>query len=112
LTLQATDLPWHVNLSSYDAATGVVTGTVSHVQIMMSGVGCTAMIDGTSGTASDGQVRFTYTDSTSQLTVLATSGNLRFWNVSAGCLGLVNSGDRATLGGAFTVSPKQAIASP
>lgn len=26
LTLRATDLPWHVNLSSYNAATGVVTG--------------------------------------------------------------------------------------
>jgi hypothetical protein len=108
---QATDLPWHVNLSSYDAATGVVTGTVSHLQISMSFAGCSAVIDGTSGTASDGLVRFTYTDSTGRLTVLAASGNLHFWNVSAGCLGIVNSGDRATLGATFTVSPKQAITS-
>jgi hypothetical protein len=30
----------------------------------------------------------------------------------AGCLGLVNTGDRATLGATFTVSPEQAITSP
>ena len=73
LTLRATDLPWHVNLSSYNAATGVVHGTVSHIQITQTGPpGCTAVIDGTSGTASDGQVRFTYTDSTGQLTLLTT----------------------------------------
>ena len=112
-TLQAGGLPWHVNFSSYNAATGVVTGTVSHIQIIMgSSVGCTPVIDGTSGTPSDGQVRFTYTDSTSQLTVLAHSGNLHFWNVSSGCLGLVNTGDRARLSATFTVSPKQAITSP
>ncbi len=111
-TLQASDLPWHVNLSSYNAATGVVTGAVSHIQIMMSGEGCTAVIDGTSGTASDGWVRFTYTDSTGRLTLLTATGNLHFWNVSSGCLGLVNSGDRARLGATFTVSPKQAITSP
>ncbi len=111
-TLQATDLPWHVNLSSYDAATGVVTGAVSHLQITMSGDGCTAVIDGTSGTPSDGWVKFTYADSTGRLTLLTATGNLHFWNVSAGCLGLVNSGDRARLGAAFTVSPKQAITSP
>ena len=111
-TLQPTDLPWRVNLSSYDAATGVLTGTVSHLQIMVKGNGCTAAIDGTSGTASDGQVRFTYTDSTGRLRVLATRGNLHFWNVSAGCLGLLNSGDRAALSVIFTVSPEQAITSP
>ena len=110
--LQATDLPWHVNLSSYDAATGVVTGTLSHIQLTLSGDGCTAVIGGTSGTALDGRVRFRYTDSTGQLTVLAHSGNLHFWNVSAGCLGLVNTGDPATLGATFTVSPKQVITSP
>ena len=112
LTLQATDLPWHVSLSSYNAATGVVTGTISRIQILMSANGCTAVIGGTSGTASDGQVRFTYTDSSGRLTVSATTGNLHFWNVNAGCLGLFDRGDVARLGGAFTVGPKQAITSP
>ena len=109
--VQPADLPWHVNLSSYDAATGVAGGTLSHIRITES-FGCTFVIAGTSGTASDGRVRFTYTDSTGQLTVLAHSGNLHFWNVSAGCLGGFNDGDRATLSLTFTVSPEQAITSP
>jgi hypothetical protein len=109
---QPADLPWHVNLSSYDAATGVATGTVSHLQIPVSGNGCNFVIASTSGTASDGRVRFTYADSTGRLTVLADSGNLHFWNVSAGCLGGFNDGDRATLSATYTVSPEQAITSP
>ena len=109
---QPADLPWHVNLSSYNAAKGAATGTVSHLQIPVAGNGCNFVIASTSGTASDGRVRFTYTDSTGRLTVLAASGNLHFWNVSAGCLGGFNDGDRATLSATFTVSPKQAITSP
>lgn len=70
------------------------------------------MTGGTSGTASDGRVRFTYADSSGRLAVLVTTGNLHFWNVSSGCLGLLNSGDRARLGATFTVSPKQDITSP
>jgi hypothetical protein len=110
--LQAAGLPWHVNLSSYDAATGVVTGTVTHIRIPVSGNGCNFVIASTSATASDGQVRFTYADSTGQLTVLGTSGNLHFWDVSAGCLGGFNAGDRARLTATFAVSPEQAITSP
>ena len=109
---QPADLPWHVNLSSYDAATGVLTGTVSHLQIPVSGSGCNFVIASTSGTASDGRVRFSYIDSTGRLTVLSTGGNLHSWNVSAGCLGGFNDGDRATLAATFTVGPKQAITSP
>jgi len=110
--LQAAGLPWHVNLSSYDAATGVVTGTVTHIRIPVSGYGCTFVIGSTSGAASDGKVRFTYIDSAGELTVLGTSGNLHIWNVSAGCLGGFNTGDRARLIATFAVSPEQAITSP
>jgi hypothetical protein len=109
--LKPAGLPWHLNLSAYNATTGVARGTISHLAITV-GKTCSFVIDGTSGTASDGQVRFTYTDSTGQLTVLGTSGNLHFWNVSSGCLGLFLTGDRATLSDTFTVSPKQAITSP
>ena len=42
----------------------------------------------------------------------AHSGNLHFWNISAGCLGGFDAGDRARLSLTFTVSPKQAITSP
>ncbi len=111
-TLQPGGLPWHVNFAFYNAANGVLRGTVSHLQIITgSAVGCTFVIDGTDATADDGQVTFRYADSTGQLTVLATGGNLHFWNVSDGCLGLFDSGDPATLSLTFTVSPKQAITS-
>jgi hypothetical protein len=105
-------LPWHVNLSSYNAADGVARGTISHLAITVTGNGCSLVIDGTSATGSDGWVRFTYSDSTGRLTVLATSGNLHYYDVTAGCLGLFDSGDRARLGATFTVTPKQAITSP
>ena len=100
-----------MNLSSYNTTKGMARGTISHLAITV-GNSCAFVIAGTSAAASDGRVRFTYTDSTGRLTVLATSGNLHFYDVSPGCLGLVENGDRARLGGAFAVSPKQAITSP
>ena len=108
-TFTATDLPWHVTFSADN--NGVVTGTISHLQITVQTTACTAVIDGTSGTASDGVLRFRYTDSTSRLKLLSTGGNLHYYNVS-GCFGVIVNGDVATLGATFTLSPKQAITSP
>jgi hypothetical protein len=110
--LHPAGLPWHVNFSSYNAAKGVVRGTISHIRIPELSNGCSFLIDGTGTTASDGEVRFTYTDSTGRLTVLATGGNLHFYHVSAGCLGLFNDGDTAALSATYAVTPKQAITSP
>jgi len=111
-TLAATGLPWHVNLTSYNATTGVVTGNPSHAQLKLTGPSCSAVIDGTSGTASNGIIRFTYTTSTATLTVLPHGGNLHFYNPSGGCGGLFTGGDRATISGKLSVSPKQTITSP
>jgi hypothetical protein len=97
---------------AYNAAKGVVRGTLSHLQITGSGPGCTFVVDGTSGTAEDGRVVFSYSDGTGRLKVLLAGGNLHWYDVSAGCLGLVNSGDPATLSITYSVSPKQAITSP
>jgi hypothetical protein len=109
-------LPWHVNFSSYNAAKGVVRGTVSHIAIAMSDSKssslCNAMIDGTSAAADDGRVVFRYTDSTGRLTMLTTGSNLHFYDVSSGCFGIFNDGDPATLSATFAVRPKQAITSP
>jgi hypothetical protein len=110
-TLTATDLPWHVNLTSYHATTGVATGNLSHAQLKMTGPSCSAVIDGTSGTASDGIIRFTYTTSTATLTVLPNGGNLHFYKLS-GCAGLFTAGDPATVSGKLSVRPKQTITSP
>jgi hypothetical protein len=111
VTVTATGLPWHVNLSSYNAATGVVTGSFSHVQIQLKISGCSAVVDGTGGTAEDGRVKFRYADPTARLNVLTTGGNLHFYRVK-GCAGLLNSGDPATLRATFTPSPAQTITSP
>jgi len=112
MTVQAGGLPWHVNLSSYNAATGVARGTIGHVRLTTSGSGCTTVIDGTSATADDGRVVFRYTDSTGQLKLLTTSSNLHYYDVSKGCLGIVNDRDPATLSATYTVTPKQSITSP
>jgi hypothetical protein len=109
--LTMTDLPWPVNLATYNATKGVARGSFGHIQIKVAGPSCAAVIDGTSGTASDGIVKFAYTNSTAALKSLATGGNLHFYNVS-GCLGLFISGDPVTLSATFTVSPKQTITSP
>jgi hypothetical protein len=111
--LQAGGLPWHVNLSSYNAATGVVRGTIGKIHIALSQTAsCTAMIDGTSVTARDGRVTFRYTDSTGRLTVLTTGSNLHIYDVSQGCLGVFKDGDPITLSTTYAVSPEQAISRP
>jgi hypothetical protein len=109
VVLTATGLPWHLNLSSDTG--GVVTGSISHMQMQLAFPSCTAIIDGTSATARDGHITFHYSDSTGHLTTLTTAGNLNFYNVR-GCAGLFNTGDRMTISANFTLSPKQAITSP
>ena len=112
--MAATSLPWQVNFVSYNGTTGVVTGSVSHIRILLKsrvGEPCSAVIDGTSGVASNGIVTFTYTNSTARLKVLTTGGNLHFYKVRS-CAGVINNGDPATISATLTVSPKQAITSP
>jgi hypothetical protein len=110
-TLTPGDLPWHLNTKSYNPATGVVTGSLSHIHLTLAAPNCHAGIDGTSGGASDGIVTFTYANSTAKLKALTTGGNLHFYNVH-GCAGLVRNSDPATVSATFPVAPKQAITSP
>lgn len=110
-TLRATDLPWHINLTSYNPTTGVVTGTISHVQLKLSAPSCSATIDGTSSLASNGVIKFTYTNRTHVLKPLSNGGNLHVFAVS-GCAGLFNNGDPVTVNIRFTLSPGQTITSP
>ena len=88
-----------------------MTGSISHLQMKLSFTGCTAVIDGTSGTASDGSVKVRYTNSTGVLRTRTTGGTLHFYNVR-GCAGLVVTGDSATISATYTLSPKQTITSP
>jgi hypothetical protein len=109
--LRASDLPWRLSVSSYNATTAVARGSLSHLQIAFAGPSCTAVIDGTSGAAGDGTIKVRYTNSTSRLRTRTTGGNLHFYNVR-GCAGIINTGDSATISAIYTMSPIQAITSP
>lgn len=102
-----------VRAVSYDSSTGVTTGRITGIQMLLSWHGCDATVDG--ATASQGTVlHFTYTNGTGALSIFTAPGNLHFFNVSASCSGVLNihDGDRATFHGRYTLAPVQAIASP
>jgi len=108
VTVATEDLPWHLNAVSCSSK-GVVTGTLTGVELAASAPGCSATLEGT--TATNGKIKVTYTNSTGALKLLPTGGNLTAENVS-GCFGLVNNGDPQDASGSLTVSPKQTITSP
>ncbi len=106
--------PWKLNLVSYNKTKGVTTGTLTgiHIKVSVSALGCSATVDGTKATADNGKITVTYTNKTGILKTLTTGGNLHLYNVSSGCLGVLNTGDKATLGASYTVTKKQKITSP
>ncbi len=108
-TITLLDLPWHINLLSFDGSTGLVHATIRHMEISVKGSACRFVIDGTKGGASDGRVRFTYSDGTHQ--VKTSGGNLHIFNVT-GCAGLFANGDPVSLTAGFTLAPAQVITSP
>jgi hypothetical protein len=114
LGILAKHTPWHVSLSSYNAMTGVTTMVLTgiHLAVSQTRLGCTGVVDGTSATAGNGKIKLSYSNSTHKLTTFKTGGNLHLYRVSAGCLGVVNSGDAVTLSAVYAVSPAQRITSP
>ncbi len=104
-------LPWHLNLASYNAVTGVSRGTISHAELTLTGPGCSATINGTGGSTADGVAAISYANKTGRLKVGTAGGNLHWYHVS-GCAGLLGDGAPATLSAAYTVSPPQTISSP
>ncbi len=109
--LAARGLPWRLSLSGYDRRTGVARGTAGHLELALSGPGCSAVINGTGSAAADGVVAISYADKTGKLTILPAGGNLHWYHVK-GCAGLVADADNATLTTAYTVSPPQFVTSP
>lgn len=105
-TITLRGLPWHVSVAS--DRDGVVHGTISHIEITASLPACLFTIDGTAAGAFDGIVKFSYSDSTHALKLLAAGTNLHYYKVS-GCAGLVNSGDSAAYLASYTLSPGQTI---
>jgi hypothetical protein len=96
--------PWKLNGSTYSS--GVTHGSITGIKASISGSGCTATVAGTSS-STPGKVKGTYTNSTHVLKV--SGGNLHIYNVSSGCLGLINTGDPSTFTGSYTISPAQTI---
>jgi hypothetical protein len=110
-TVTARVLPWQLNFTSYDPKTGVVRGTVTHIQVVLSGGACHAEVDGTADKTPDGVVSAAYSDGTGSLKFLGKGGNLHFWHVK-NCAPLLNNGDPATFTGTYTITPRQLITSP
>jgi hypothetical protein len=109
-TYTSNDLPWHLNAVSYDSSTGVTTGTITGIDLTLSGPSCSADVDGTSADSHTGKVNTTYTNSTGKLKVLTTGGNLHFYDViGCGFTGGINNGDTFTFNPTYTVTPKQTI---
>ena len=96
--------PWKLNASSFK--NGVTKGTITGVTAALSGNGCTATVAGTNA-KSPGKVTGSYSNSTHVLSV--SGGNLHVWNVSSGCLGLINTGDGSTFAGGYKIKPPQTI---
>jgi hypothetical protein len=99
--------PWKLDALTYSQ--GVTHGKLTGITGSLSGSGCTASVAGTKSTT-PGMVNGTYSNSTHVLK--ASGGNLHIWNVSAGCLGLAENGDPATLKGNVTITPGLTITSP
>jgi hypothetical protein len=98
-------LPWSLNATSYKS--GVITGTISGIDLAATGSGCSATLDGTAAGAGNGLTTVTYSNSAGKL-ALGPPGNLHWWSVS-GCSGAVGTGDPAQASGTTTVTPKQTI---
>lgn len=90
---------WSLNAVSYNATTGVTTGTITNVSANIRGSTCSALVTGS--------VDVTYTNGTGVLRVLPNN-TLTVSNVSL-CFGLMRNGDRARFDGSYVVSPRQTI---
>ncbi|MFI0350861.1 hypothetical protein [Actinomadura sp. 9N407] len=106
------NLPWSMDAVSYDAATGVTTGSVTGIKATYSNPtdGCVATVTGPGG--GGGSVNGTYTNSTGRL-VAGGASTLEVATVNASCSpAQIQVGDPITLTGTLVVSPKQTITSP
>lgn len=95
----AQGLPWKLNAASYSA--GTTTGTITGVKAHISGL-CNADFNGPT-LGSTATLTGKYVNSTHVLTV--SGGNLKAYNVSGICLGLINNGDSATYSANYVLSP-------
>jgi hypothetical protein len=111
VTVTTHGLPWKLNATSFKS--GVTTGTISGIDLVATGPGCTATLDGTGAGKDNGKAAITYTNSTGKLALLGTGGNLHSWGIAPNtCFGVINNGDVQQASGGGAVTPKQTITSP
>lgn len=93
---------WTINGSSFDAGTGVTTGTIDNIVADISGPGCVATVEGS--------VNGTYTNSTDVLAVNPDQ-TLTVTSVDPvdNCLDLIHEGATAAFDGDYSVVPGQDI---
>ena len=110
-TMTSSASPTNPYLLDGAAATlnGVTKVRITNVMISISGQGCSATLAGLTST-SPGKITGKFTNSTGILKV--TGGNLHIWNVTSGCLGIINNGDPAKPTGSYMITPAQTITSP
>ena len=96
---------WDLNAVTYDAGTGVTTGTLDNIVADIVGPGCNATVIGS--------VNVTFTNSSDVLAVQPQfTLTVSFVDPANDCLGLINQGEHANFDGDFTISPGQTITSP
>jgi hypothetical protein len=111
-TLTAGHLPWKVNALSYTPGTGTTRGTIIGIRLVFTDPGfCDFTADGTSATAGNGTVHFSYANATSKLRIIQKGSNLHIYHVK-GCGGVFHDGNAAALSSTYAITPAQAITSP
>lgn len=114
-TITATNLPWQFNAASYNAGTGVTTGTLTGVKataVIGNPAQCTVTVGAAGG--GGGTIAGTYTNSTDRLSV-SGSNLVVLTATGAGCGSLASPGDSITLGGQYGLAganANQTITSP
>ncbi|HEX6355223.1 hypothetical protein [Actinophytocola sp.] len=106
LTFEVTQVgDWSLNGGSYDAATGVTTGTIDGIEAGIVGPGCEATVTGS--------VNVTYTNGTATLAVLPDfTLEVTFVDPANNCLGLINEGEHANFAGSYSITPGLTVTSP
>jgi hypothetical protein len=93
---------WTLNGVSYDAATGVTTGTIDNIVANISGPGCAATVEGS--------VNGTFTNSTDVLAVQPDQTlTVSSVDPTDNCLDLIHTGATAGFDGSYSVTPGQEI---
>jgi hypothetical protein len=101
-------LPWTLNATAYNPATGVTTMLIEGFHATFSSTACSGTLDGTGAASGSGVVKARYTNSTGDLRVLAAGATLKLSHLT-GCAGLFRVGDAFTLATTFAVSKVQTI---